>query len=205
MPPPRDLLRALPVFAADLPHFDAGQTSADPVPLFTTWLLAALDAGVPEPHAMTLATVDGAGRPSTRVLICKDVGAAGHWYFASGAASRKGRELATAPGAALGFHWPQLGRQIRIRGTATSTGAERSAADFLARSPGARAESLAGRQSDVLDDPGDVEDAVSRTGAELGGCSDLGVGAADRKPTSLVAAALLDVTGALERLVSPAG
>lgn len=141
MPPPRDLLRALPVFAADLPHFDAGQTSADPVPLFTTWLLAALDAGVPEPHAMTLATVDGAGRPSTRVLICKDVGAAGHWYFASGAASRKGRELATAPGAALGFHWPQLGRQIRIRGTATSTGAERSAADFLARSPGARAES----------------------------------------------------------------
>jgi len=74
-------------------------------------------------------------------------------------------------------------------------------------SPARRAHgpSLAGRQSDVLDDPGDVEDAVSRTGAELGGCSDLGVGAADRKPTSLVAAALLDVTGALERLVSPAG
>ncbi len=73
MPPLGDLLRALPVFAVDLPDFDAERAPVGPVPLFTTWLLAAVAAGVPEPHAMTLATVDGAGRPSTRLLICKDV------------------------------------------------------------------------------------------------------------------------------------
>src|SRR3981081_4503344 len=141
----RELLRAIPVFAGNLPGFDPEAAPGDPVPLFVQWLAAAVGGRVPEPHAMTLSTVDQQGRPSSRVLVCRDVDAAGSWYFASTAASRKGRELRDNPHAALTFYWPQQGRQIRLRGTAAPAGAERSAADFLARSPQARAESLTGR------------------------------------------------------------
>jgi pyridoxamine 5'-phosphate oxidase len=156
----RDLLRGLPVFAADLPEFDAGAAPEEPVSLFADWLTGALGAKVPEPHAMTVSTADGEGHPSSRILICKDVDAEGRWYFAANDTSRKGRELAANPYAALTFYWPQQGRQIRVRGPVRAAGASRSAADFLARSPGARAEAFTGRQSDVLDDPADLETAV---------------------------------------------
>jgi pyridoxamine 5'-phosphate oxidase len=155
----RDLLRGLPVFAADLPHFDVDAVPDDPVTLFVEWLLAAVDAKVAEPHAMVLATADTQGRPSSRVLICKDVDD-GRWYFAANDTSGKGRDLAVNAHAALAFYWPPQGRQIRVRGPVHVMGAERSAADFLARSAGARAEALTGRQSQVLEDPVELEDAL---------------------------------------------
>ncbi|WP_338673741.1 pyridoxal 5'-phosphate synthase [Streptomyces sp. SCSIO 30461] len=147
------LLRSLPVFADPVPVFDPEDVPADPVALFVRWLLAAIDAGVPSPHAAALATADVRGRPSARMLVCKDVDAAGRWYFASSATSRKGLEIAENPHAAMVFYWPMQARQIRITGPAASAGARRSAADFLARSPVARAEALLARQSQVLDDP----------------------------------------------------
>ena len=156
----RGLLRSLPVFDVKLPVFDPDDVPADPATLFAQWLLAAVEDGLPEPHAMTLATADAQGRPSARVLICKDVEPSGHWYFASSATSRKGRELTENPQAALTFYWPGHGRQIRIAGPVAPATAERSAADFLARSQEARAEALAARQSQVLDDP-------NRAAAEL--------------------------------------
>jgi pyridoxamine 5'-phosphate oxidase len=159
--PVRDLLRRLPVFDTDLPVFEPGLAPADPVTLFTEWLAAAIRAGVPEPHAMSLATVDASGHPSSRVLICKDVEPQGCWYFASSSTSRKGRELAVRPHAALCFYWPRQGRQIRIRGEATPASPGRSAADFLARPPGSRVEGLVGRQSDILADPADQDAAVA--------------------------------------------
>ena len=64
---------------------------------------------------MTLSTVDPAGRPSARVLILR-FQEAGCWAFASGSGSRKGKELANTPWAALTFYWPALGRQVRVRG-----------------------------------------------------------------------------------------
>jgi pyridoxamine 5'-phosphate oxidase len=158
----RDLLRRLPAFDTDLlPDFEPGLAPADPVTLFTEWFAAAIAAGVPEPHAMSLATAGADGRPSSRVLVCKDVEPEGRWFFASSSTSPKGRELAVQPHAALGFYWPQQGRQIRIRGEVTAASAERSAADFLARTPGSRAESLAGRQSDVLADAADQQAAIA--------------------------------------------
>jgi pyridoxamine 5'-phosphate oxidase len=169
----RALLRAIPALAGNLPGFDPEAAPDDPVPLFAQWLATAIDGHVPEPHAMTLSTVDSAGRPSSRVLICRDVDAAGSWYFASGAASRKGRELRVNPHGALVFYWPQQGRQIRVRGTATPAGAQRSAADFLARSPESRAESLTGRQSDVLEDPAELEIALQEARARLAAAPDL--------------------------------
>jgi len=158
----RDLLRRLPAFDTDLlPDFEPGLAPADPVALFTEWFAAAVAAGVPEPHAMSLATAGADGRPSSRVLICKDVEPDGRWFFASSSTSPKGRELAAQPHAALGFYWPQQGRQIRIRGAVTPASAERSAADFLARTSGSRAETLAGRQSEVLADAGDQQAAIA--------------------------------------------
>ncbi len=147
----RALLRGLPVFAGELPDFDPSTAPDDPVELFTRWLIGAVRAGVPEPHAMTLSTADATGEPSARVLILKDVDAGG-WRFAAHSASVKGRELAERPYAALTFHWPLLARQIRLRGPVAADSAERAAADFLARSPAARAEALLGRQSTPLTD-----------------------------------------------------
>jgi pyridoxamine 5'-phosphate oxidase len=163
----RDTLRALPVFPAELPVFDTRSAPEDPVTLFLTWLRDAVRDNILGPHAMTLATADSAGHVSSRVLLCKDVDEAGRWYFASSADSMKGRELAASPRAALSFYWPQHGRQIRIRGTAAAMGSQASAADFLARSPASRAEAMPGRQSEPLDDPAELDQALRRAQAEI--------------------------------------
>ena len=167
------LLRAIPAVTGPLPGFDPEAAPDNPVPLFMQWLRTAIDAQVPEPHAMTLSTADPQGRPSARVLVCRDVDAAGSWYFASAAASPKGRELRANPHGALTFYWPPQGRQIRIRGTVAPAGPERSAADFLARSPQSRAESLTGRQSEVLADPAELEIALQEARARLAAAPNL--------------------------------
>ncbi len=163
----RDVLRGLEVFPAELPEFDTSSAPDDPVTLFVKWLRDAITEGILGPHIMTVATADSAGRVSSRVLICKDIDETGRWYFASSAGSVKGRELAANPRAALSFYWPQQGRQIRIRGTAAPAGSQASAADFLARSPASRAEALTGRQSEPLEDPAELDEALRRAQAEI--------------------------------------
>ncbi|MFE6689353.1 pyridoxal 5'-phosphate synthase [Streptomyces sp. NPDC057743] len=164
----RQLLRDLTVFGGELPTFDPAATPDDPVELFTTWLLGAIRAQVPEPHAMTVATADADGVPSARTLILKDVDAAG-WRFAAHDGSDKGRELAARPYAALTFYWQPLARQVRVRGPVVREGAERSAADFLARSAGARAEALVGRQSRRLASLAERDAAVADAAQRLAG------------------------------------
>jgi pyridoxamine 5'-phosphate oxidase len=163
----REMLRGLAPFPAELPEFDVGAAPGDPVTLFLSWLAGAVRDGVPGPHAMTLATADGAGRVSSRVLICKDVDGAGRWYFASSSESVKGRDLAANPHAAASFWWPQQGRQIRISGEAGSAGPEASAADFLARPPASRAAALIGQQSEPLNDLADLDDAFRSCEAKV--------------------------------------
>lgn len=159
----RTRLRELQVFEGDLAHFDVSEAPAHPAELFLRWLADAIDADVREPHAMTLSTVDHEGRPTSRVLILKGLGD-GRWEFATSRRSRKGEELSGNGWAALGFYWSELGRQVRVRGRVLEAGADRSAADFLARSSGSRAETLAGTQSAVLSDPADLEDALREAG-----------------------------------------
>ncbi|WP_307786916.1 pyridoxine/pyridoxamine 5'-phosphate oxidase [Mycolicibacterium mengxianglii] len=142
-------------------EFDPARVPDDPVALFDEWFCHAVDSGVPEPHAMTLATADAAGRPSARVLILKDVGPDASWHFASSAASRKGRELTANPVAALTFYWPALGRQVRVEGPVLVDPPEVSAADFLARSPTARALATAGTQSAPYTDAAEVTAALA--------------------------------------------
>jgi pyridoxamine 5'-phosphate oxidase len=161
------MLRGLEVFPAELPEFDVRSAPGDPVTLFLAWLAEAVRDKVLGPHAMTLATADAAGSVSSRVLICKDVDDDGRWYFASDAESVKGRDLAANPCAAASFYWPQQGRQIRISGVAASAGSDASAADFLARPPASRAAALAGRQSEPLDDPADLDAAFRQSQAAI--------------------------------------
>lgn len=140
----RDELRALPALVGRLPAFDLGALPADPQELFVDWFREAVAAGVPEPHAMTLSTVDADGMPDARVLLLKDLTAEG-WWFASEEGSAKGRQLAQNPRAALTFYWGPLGRSVRIRGRVARGTDARSAEDFLERGAGARAVALAGR------------------------------------------------------------
>jgi len=133
----RRRLRALPDFPSDLPGFDPATAPADPTELFLGWLDEALAAGVRQPHAFSLATVGAgsggaAGVPSSRMLILKDLDADG-WQFASARTSRKGRELAANPQAAMNFYWSRLGRQVRLVGPVVELSIEASARDWAAR------------------------------------------------------------------------
>ncbi|GAQ67610.1 pyridoxine/pyridoxamine 5'-phosphate oxidase [Streptomyces scabiei] len=153
--PPSDLVQALrglrvwdPEVSA-LPLFDPAAAPAEPVALFAAWFGEVVAAGEVEPHTMSLATADAEGRPDVRTVMLHDVDAHG-WHFASHAGSRKGRHLAARPYASLGFYWPLLGRQVRVRGGVTVQPAEVAHADLHARSTGALAAALVGHQSEVL-------------------------------------------------------
>ncbi|MFJ6697247.1 pyridoxal 5'-phosphate synthase [Streptomyces sp. NPDC091272] len=147
----RSLLHSLRVWdGVELPALDPAAAPADPLPLFRSWLREAAEAGQPEPHTMSLATADADGRPSVRTLMLHDADAAG-WHFGTHSTSRKGRELAARPDAALGFYWQAQGRQVRVEGQVLSGTPEEAAADLRARSTGALAAALTGRMSEVLD------------------------------------------------------
>ncbi|MFD8794921.1 pyridoxine/pyridoxamine 5'-phosphate oxidase [Streptomyces vinaceus] len=165
----RTTLHSLRVWDGPLPDFDPDAAPAEPLPLFHQWFVGAAAAGQPEPHTMSLATVDAEGRPDVRTLMLHDADGRG-WHFASHATSAKGRQLAGRPDAALGFYWPAVARQIRIRGRVAACGPEESRADLAVRSRGALAAALTGRQSEVLDGLDELrrasEAAWERAGAE---------------------------------------
>ena len=162
----RSLLRAIPVLTGSAPDFDPSRAPGDPTSLFVEWLQIALEAGVPEPHAMSLSTVDEHGRPDARMLILKDIDSAG-WHFAVNGSSRKGADLAANPVAALTFYWPPLVRQVRVRGAVVADPPDVTAADYLSRAPGARAQVLLARQSQPLDDPVDMDGPLAQARADL--------------------------------------
>ncbi|MGW7261887.1 pyridoxine/pyridoxamine 5'-phosphate oxidase [Streptomyces sp. NPDC054842] len=143
------LLRSQRVWDTELPAFDPDAAPGDPLPLFEEWFAQAVAAGQTEPHTVSLATADEDGLPDVRTVMLHGADAAG-WSFATHATSRKGRQLAARPYAALGFYWPAQGRQIRLRGPVTPAPPEEGQADLHARSTGALAAALVGRQSEVL-------------------------------------------------------
>ncbi|WP_435859995.1 pyridoxine/pyridoxamine 5'-phosphate oxidase [Streptomyces roseus] len=165
----RSALHSLRVWDGPLPDFDPDSAPAEPLPLFHEWFVRAAASGQPEPHTMSLATVDAEGRPDVRTLMLHDADGRG-WHFASHATSAKGRQLAGHPDAALGFYWPAVARQIRIRGRVAACGPEESRADLAVRSRGALAAALTGRQSERLDSLAELrsvyETAWERAGAE---------------------------------------
>ena len=130
-------------------ELDESASAPAPLDQFGLWLQQALDAQLPEPNAMTLATVGANGRPSTRVVLIKGFDARGVcWY--TNYASRKGGELAGSPFAALQFHWVELERVVRIEGRVEKVSAEESDAYFQSRPLDSRIGAWASPQSEVI-------------------------------------------------------
>jgi pyridoxamine 5'-phosphate oxidase len=121
----------------------------DPIRQFSVWFRQALDAGIPEANAMSVATVGADGRPSSRILLIKDVDSEGFTWFTN-YASRKGRELALQPHAALLFHWVELERQVRIEGRVEKLPDAQSDAYFQSRPLKSRLGALASAQSEPV-------------------------------------------------------
>jgi pyridoxamine 5'-phosphate oxidase len=128
---------------------DEEASEALPLKQFERWLSEAIDAKLPEPNAMTLATVGADGRPSTRVVLIKGLDERGIvWY--TNRNSRKGRELAHSPFAALQFHWVELERVVRIEGQVTAVSDAESDAYFASRPLDSRIGAWASPQSEVI-------------------------------------------------------
>lgn len=121
----------------------------DPFEQFARWLTQAIDAQVPEPNAMTVATVGNNLRPSTRVVLIKGCDARGITWFTN-YESRKGQELGGNPFAALQFHWVELERVVRIEGVVERVSDEESEAYFHSRPLDSRIGAWASPQSQVI-------------------------------------------------------
>ncbi len=125
---------------------DEQHVDADPIRQFQLWFQQALDAQVPEPNSMTLATVDEQGQPSARIVLVKGADERGFVFFTN-YESRKGHDLAINPRASLLFYWIELERQVRIEGKVEKTSAHESDAYFASRPLGSRIGAWASEQS----------------------------------------------------------
>jgi pyridoxamine 5'-phosphate oxidase len=122
----------------------------DPLATFHEWFEEARAAGVEFPEVMTLATADAEGRPSARMLLLKSADERGFTFF-TGYESRKGRELAENPRAALVFYWRPLGRQVRVEGPVRRLSSQESDAYWSTRPVRSRAAAAASRQSERIE------------------------------------------------------
>lgn len=141
-------------------------SAADPLRQFELWLHQALEAAVPEPNAMTLATVGADGRPSTRVVLVKGYDERGITWFTN-YHSRKGREIEAHPFAALQFHWVELERVVRIEGRVEKVSAEESDAYFASRPLDSRIGAWASPQSEVISSRAVLVANAARYGAQF--------------------------------------
>jgi pyridoxamine 5'-phosphate oxidase len=164
----------LPRDAADLrkEYTRAGlaesDVAADPVEQFCRWFDAALDAGLHEPNAMTVATAARDGRPSARVVLLKGFDSRG-FVFYTNYEGRKGRELEENPRAALLFYWGELERQVRIEGTVSRASEEESDAYYASRPRGSRLGAWASEQSRTVEGREVLEDRIGDLEAEYEG------------------------------------
>ncbi len=137
----------------------------NPLRQLSAWLQDAISAGVHEPTAMNLATVDSSGKPSARIVLLKGL-EQGQLNFYTNYLSRKGECLAQNPWAALTLFWPELERQIRIEGRIGRLPAAESDAYFASRPYGSRIGAWASAQSQPLDTPDTLAECVTRLQAQ---------------------------------------
>lgn len=133
---------------------------ADPLILFQEWLSEAIAAGLPEPHAMTLATATAGGVPSARIVLLRLADESGFTFY-SNYTSRKGADLAANPRASLLFYWAGLERQVRVEGTVEQISAAESDAYFASRPYDSRIGAWASPQSAVIEDRAMLEQRVA--------------------------------------------
>jgi pyridoxamine 5'-phosphate oxidase len=141
---------------------------SDPLALFRQWQREAGAAGVTLPEAMTLATADESGRPSARTVLLKGVDGRGFVFFTN-YESRKGRQLAANPHAALTFLWhTEPRRQVLVTGVAEKVPRAESDAYFATRDVGSRLGAWASRQSTPLETHAELERAFAEAGERFG-------------------------------------
>ena len=143
---------------------------ANPLRVAADWLAQArTDAAQPNPNSMVLATVDGRGQPSARVVLCKDIAAAaGFITFYTNYLSRKGRELEANPRAAIVFHWDNQRRQVRAEGRVARLSDAESDAYFSSRPWQSRLGAWASRQSEPVESRAALRAAVADAARALG-------------------------------------
>ena len=139
----------------------------DPFAQFERWFRDAIDANLPLPNAMTLATATMQGAPDARVVLLKDVEGGG-FVFYTNYLSRKGKELEANPAACLVFLWTELERQVRIEGRVEKVTAVESDAYFASRPLGARLSAWASAQSDPVSGRGELERALEAVESSYG-------------------------------------
>ena len=146
--------------AYKLARLNESELDADPIGQFRKWFDEALEKGVMEPNAMTLATSSPNGVPSARIVLLKDLDDTGFGFFTN-YESRKGRELESNPVAALLFFWPELQRQVRVVGRVVKMTGQQSDAYFDSRPAGSRLGAIASPQSREIADKAVVEERLA--------------------------------------------
>ena len=143
------------------------EVDSDPITQFSHWFQETLSAEIPEPNAMSLATVGSNGRPSLRIVLLKDFDARGFtWY--TNYQSRKGEDLLQNPHAAITFHWVELERQIRIEGRVERVDPAESDAYFKIRPIKSQLGAIASMQSKPIDSRESLEKKFDEASAEYG-------------------------------------
>lgn len=150
-------------------HYSQGglaesDVAADPFAQFGSWLVAAVDAGLPEPNAMVLATAAPDGQPSARTVLLKAYDDRGFTFFTH-YGSRKGEEAAANPRAALVFPWLELQRQVVVVGTVDRVAAPESAAYFATRPRGSQLGAWASAQSQLIGSRRELEERMAQLAA----------------------------------------
>jgi pyridoxamine 5'-phosphate oxidase len=147
--------------------FDLTDLADDPLVQFHRWFDEAVTAGVHEPHATVLATVDAAGRPAARHVLLKDVDTVGFTFYTNDN-SEKGRQLAANPVASLCMPWNVLARQVRVVGAVERVPDAEADAYFATRPRGAQVGAWASVQSAVLPDRAELERRVEEASTRFG-------------------------------------
>lgn len=140
---------------------DISNVLTDPVKQFEKWFDEAVQAGVTEPNAMHLATVNEQGKPSSRIVLLKGIDS-GRFIFYTNYQSKKGKELEINPACALTFFWPDIERQVRIEGIAERVDQATSDQYFQSRPRGSQIGAWASPQSTIIKDRNILEDRASQ-------------------------------------------
>jgi pyridoxamine 5'-phosphate oxidase len=146
---------------------DESAVAADPLDQLKRWLDEAIASGITEPNAMTLATVGANGRPSSRIVLIKGLDTRGIVWFTN-YESRKARDLAAQPCAALQFHWIAQERQVRVEGRVEKTSAQESDAYFASRPLDSRIGAWASPQSSFVASRAELEARQAAFAAQYG-------------------------------------
>lgn len=147
---------------------DIGDVAAEPMDQWRRWHDDAFEAGLTEPNAMTLSTVDTDGLPDARIVLVRGADERGFTFFTN-YESAKAEQLRTAPRVALTFGWLDLHRQVRVRGSVSVLPTHESDAYFASRPRGSQIGAWASAQSTPLDDRDELDRKVDRFAADFDG------------------------------------